>query len=152
VAERDLELWRANFLALALWRVAHGEARWVELVPQDPAPRGAGCPRAYAGGPSHPAFLPIYVPRSPAGDPPHELRLYRDTYQAFLRGLSLGERQALEAHLGLGKPRRLLYWHTPTGPFPPRGWGRGGHPGGLPAPDAALRRYPARQGPSSGLK
>uniref|UniRef100_A0A7C2C0R8 Uncharacterized protein n=1 Tax=Thermus islandicus TaxID=540988 RepID=A0A7C2C0R8_9DEIN len=117
MAERDLELWRANFLALALWRVAHGEARWVELAPQDPAPRGAGRPRVYAGGPSHPAFLPVYVPRSPAGDPPHELRLYRETYQAFLRGLSLGERQALEAYLGLGRARRLLYWHAITGRF-----------------------------------
>lgn len=117
MAEMNLDLWRANFLALALWRVVHGEARWVELSPQAPVLRGAGPTLAHTGGAPHPAFLPVYVPRSPTGDPPHELRLYRDTYQAFLRGLSLGERQVLEAYLGLGRARRLVYWHAASGRF-----------------------------------
>jgi hypothetical protein len=104
------ELWRAQWVATALWRVVHGEARWIVLDPKvSPLPIPAsGRSRDLTGWSGDaPAFLPIYVPRAPFGEPPHELYLWRDTYLRFVKGLSLGERQVLEAYLGTGKPKRL---------------------------------------------
>lgn len=111
-----LELWRANWVVLALWRVVHGEADWVVAEPQGRLGWGGG--RALSGRSEAPAFLPIHVPALWEADiRAHDLRLWRDGYRAYLRGLSPGERMALEAYLGRGRPSRLAYWHAPSRAF-----------------------------------
>lgn len=104
-----LELWRAGWVALALWRVVHGEARWVSVHPQDPREGGGGPARPLSQPPEPPAFLPVYVPPVEAlGIPAHHLRLWRETFKGFVRGLTPGERQLLEAYLGRGRAGVLV--------------------------------------------
>lgn len=112
-----LDLWRAAWVALALWRVEHGEARWVPVHPQDPRP-GAFGGRAdlHARPPEAPAFLPIYVPPvPPLGIEAHNLRLWRHDARAFVRGLGYGERQLMGAYLGKGKPSTLVSYNPSAG-------------------------------------
>ncbi|WP_243092560.1 hypothetical protein [Thermus hydrothermalis] len=112
-----LDLWRANWVGLALWRVARGEADWVPATAHD-APRGwTGTPPS-GGRVDLPAFLPVRVPALPeAGIPGHDLRLWREAYRGLVRGMSPGERMALEAFLGRGRHSRLCYWHAPSKTF-----------------------------------
>lgn len=110
-----LLVWRANWVALALWRVAQGEANWVPVHTGEG--RGGWGVRSQ-GRTDCPAFLPVRVPDLPgAGIAAHDLRLWRDQYRTFIRGCSLGERMALEAYLGRGRASRLAYWHAPSGQF-----------------------------------
>lgn len=111
-----VELWRANWLALALWRVARGYAHW-HLVRADVGYRHGGG-RALSGRPEAPAFLQVQVPAlDGAGIPAHDIRLWREVYVTHVKGLGLGERMALEAYLGKGRVSRLVYWHAPTRSF-----------------------------------
>ena len=111
-----LQLWRAQWVATALWRVVHGEARWIPLSPEDPRPSEGSPAVSYAlttRQADAPAYLPVYVPPlSDLGLEREHLRLWRSDYQAFLRGLHPGERQVLEAWLGKGKATPLAVWNA----------------------------------------
>lgn len=112
-----LELWRANWLALALWRVSRGYAHW-HVVRADGGYRHRGGTSLSSARLEVPAFLPVHVPAlDGAGIPDHEIRLWRESYVAHVRGLGLGERMALEAYLGKGRVSRLVYWHAPSRSF-----------------------------------
>ena len=108
------ELWRAQWVAAALWRVVHGEARWVTLEPQDHRP-SQGLPTEYAlttRQADAPAYLPVYVPPLPElGIEREYLRLWRSDYVAFLKSLHPGERQVVEAWLGKGKLTPLAVYN-----------------------------------------
>ncbi len=110
-----LDLWRAQWVATALWRVVHGEARWITLTPEDPRPFSGAPAASYAlttRQAEAPAYLPVHVPPLPPLDISREhLRLWRSDYQAFLRRLHPAERQLLEAYLGRGRPSAICTYN-----------------------------------------
>lgn len=111
-----LDLWRAAWVALALWRVEHGEARWVPVHPQDPRPGAFGGRADLHARPRGPGLPARLRPPGPApghrGPQPAPVAARRPGLRP---GLGYGERQLLEAYLGKGKPQTLVSFNPSAG-------------------------------------
>jgi hypothetical protein len=81
--QRDLDRFRANTLATALWALHHGDRDWTPLPVKDSDSTLAPGGEPTTGRPTGPSYLVVQVPPSAYGDP-CRLELYRADYEALL--------------------------------------------------------------------
>lgn len=81
--QRDLDRFRANTLATALWALHHGDRDWTPLPVKDVDSTLAPGGEPTTGRPTGPSYLVVQVPVSAYGDA-CRLELYRADYEALL--------------------------------------------------------------------
>ncbi|MEM7734422.1 MAG: hypothetical protein AAF267_01410 [Deinococcota bacterium] len=97
---RYLARWRADCIALALWRAFHGLRQWESqpLKPGDVGNRHTN--ERQTGSANVPALLTIRVePVSEVDIPDHSIRLWRTDYEAARASMTDRERNALDTWL-----------------------------------------------------